>query len=473
VKSRGSRFSRSIATSIVALVAGALVSHFGIAWWCRIEPPAVRVEPLSVARDGPVRRAGNSLVVERGGLLEVHLRGTPAEIGYSHARLLYPEMVENEGVLLEQFRAAVPNPILRTALLDLAQLRYRDVGAGMSAERRSEIAAGALAFTPDPYGSIFPTYQRFVYLNALYDIALSFEHSPLVGCTTFAFSGARAEHGGSILARAFDFEIDILDRKKAVFFVEEAGRIPFASVAWPGLVGVVSGMNREGVAVVVHGGRAGPTRSSGEPVVHALRRVLSSARTTGEALRALSQQGPLVSHILVVSDATGHAVRVERVPGAPDHVIRLSTADAVTNHFEGPAAADPKNQRVLEETSSVDRKRRADELVAASKPALGPAGAVALLRDRRGTGGRELPLGDRRAIDALIATHGVVMDTGARTLWASEAPHLLGRFVGFELATFLDAGYDPAKTPDPPSIARDELLTSGAYARYAAAKAQH
>ena len=33
----------------------------------------------------------------------------------------------------------------------------------------------------------FATFQRFVYLNALYDISLSFEGSPLIGCTTFTF----------------------------------------------------------------------------------------------------------------------------------------------------------------------------------------------------------------------------------------------------------------------------------------------
>ena len=33
---------------------------------------------------------------------------------------------------------------------------------------------------------------------------------------------------------------DIFDRRKALFLVRETGKIPFASVAWPGLVGVVS-----------------------------------------------------------------------------------------------------------------------------------------------------------------------------------------------------------------------------------------
>jgi len=456
---------KRVALALAAVLGLSLVAHWAIRLGCRIEPPAVAIAPGEVRREGAVRRFGESFVVQRPALLEVHLRGDPSAIGYAQAKLLYPEMVENEGVLLGSFREAVPTALLRTALLDLAQLRYRNVADGFSPERRAEIAAGARAFDPDPYRGLFPTYQRFVYLNALYDIALSFEHSPLVGCTTFVFSGERAAGGGSVLLRAFDFEIEIFDRKKAVFFVEEAGKIPFASVAWPGLVGVVSGMNREGVAVVVHGGRAGEPRTEGEPVVHALRRVLSTARTTDEAVRALSEREPLVSHILILTDGAGHAVRVERVPGKPNHVVPLGAASAVANHFVGPSAQDPKNLRVRDETSTVPRQKRADELVARSAAPVDAATAVALLRDRRGEGDRELPLGDRRAIDALIATHGVVLDTGRRVLWVSEAPHLLGRFVAFDLTRVFAPDYDAAGT-ELPSLPADELLTSGAFGRH-------
>jgi hypothetical protein len=470
------RRARRLCAWVLALGLGAvtlaLVAHLTIGWLCRFEPPRVGVTKEMPRREGPVRRLGSSYVLERGALLEVHLRGSPAEIGYGQTRLLYPEMVENEGVLLQGFEAAVPNRLLRWALLDLAQLRYRNVDQGMSDERRAEIAASALGFSPDPYSGLFPTYQRFVYLNALYDIALSFEHSPLVGCTTFVFSGARAEHGGSLLARAFDFEIEIFDRKKAVFFVEEEGKIPFASVAWPGLVGVVSGINREGVAVVVHGGRAGETRTQGEPVVHALRRVLGAARTTEQALKALAERSPMVSHILVLSDSSGRAVRVERVPGLADHVVPLGDARAVTNHFSGPAADDPKNRTVISGTSTLDRKRRADELVARSTGPVSALSAVRLLRDRRGAGDRELPLGDRRAIDALIATHGVVMDTQRRMLWVSEAPHLLGRFVAFELERAFRREHAPRLEPELDSLPPDELLGSAEYARYAAARSR-
>lgn len=459
---RGAKPLLWVGATLLGLGAVAGMAHGLIQRTCQIPAPHIALETMPLTRpQRGLRTLGASSVVERRGILEVHLAGTPESIGYAHSRLLYPEMVENEGVLLRRFSEAVPTLPLRWLLLDLAQIRYRKLALGMSSARRREIAAGALGFSPDPYADVFPTFQRFTYLNALYDIALSFEHSPLIGCTTFAFADSAVANGGGMLARAFDFEVDsVFDRKKAVFFVRERGLIPFASVAWPGLVGVVSGMNLEGVAVVVHGGRAGEASVTGEPVVHALRAVLSRARTTQEALNELELRPPMVSHILVINDAAGHAVKVERVPGARDHVVPLAEAAAVTNHFAGPAALDPKNIVVREQTSTLPRKTRADELVRAVQRPVSAENAVRLLRDRRGAGGRELPLGDRNAIDALIATHGVVMLTRERVLWVSLAPHLLGAFVAFDLSRFLAADAAPDPALELPRIAPDPLLAT-------------
>jgi isopenicillin-N N-acyltransferase like protein len=433
-------------TLLAALAIAPLSAHFWIRRAARLVPPHVTLPSGHVTRPrSGLRVFGDSYVTRRGGILEVRLVGKPSTIGYEHSRLLYPEMVKNEGIVWRLFRKKVSSSAARLLLLDLAELRYRHVDRDMSLARRQEIAGGALGFQPDPYNQVFPTYQRFVYLNALYDISLSFEHSPLIGCTTFVLSGAAAKDAHTLLARNFDFDAaDIFDTGKAVFLVREAGKIPFASVAWPGLVGVVSGMNASGVALVVHGARAGTPRAVGEPVEHALRRVLETAHTTDEAVRALAERPPMVSHIVIIADASGKSVAVERVPGQPNFVHALGDKAVVTNHFFGPAKTDPKNLWVRAHTSTLARYARGQELLNALDHPASVADAVALLRDRKGVGGTPLPLGDRKAIDALIATHSVVMDATARVLWVSEAPHGLGRFVAFDLKRLLDPNYDPA-----------------------------
>jgi len=107
---------------------------------------------------------------------------------------------------------------------------------GMSVARMREIAAQAQGMAPDPFSDFLPTYHRFVFLQSLYDISLSFEHSPLLGCTSFALTDGAAAGGHAVLARNFDFEAGpIFDLGKAVFFVKETGKVPYASVSWPGL----------------------------------------------------------------------------------------------------------------------------------------------------------------------------------------------------------------------------------------------
>jgi hypothetical protein len=87
-----------------------------------------------------------------------------------------------------------------------------------------------------------------------------------------------------------------------------------------------------------------------------------------------------------------------------------------------------------------------------------------MLRDHECAGGVACSLGDRRAIDALIATHGIVADTTDRTLWVSAGPHLSGAFVRFDLKAIFAADHDPTRDPAPLVIPEDTILHDGRYA---------
>ena len=375
---------------------------------------------------------------DRGGILQVQLSGTPDAIGRSHALLLRASMRENEEALWSVFREMIPAAPLRDLVLDFARLRFSGLDRRLGYARRLEIAAAADAFQPDPFAHELPTYQRFLFLNALYDVSLSFEGSPVVGCSSVVFSGARTRDGHTLLGRNFDFETHpVFDRGKAVLLFAENGKIPVLSVAWPGLAGVVSGLNAEGVAAVVHGGRASSPSSAGEPVLITIREALANASNVDDAVAWIRTRAPMVSHIVLLADASGAMVAVERAPGRPVHLRRGSEAIALTNHFEGPLADDPANLRVLANTSTRARRARLDELIEARQHGVTPADVRAVLRDRRAPGGEALPIGDRRAIDADIATHGVVMDLNARKIWVSQGPHLRGAFVLFDLRRWL------------------------------------
>jgi hypothetical protein len=467
---------RRRALVIVGVVIGLpLAAHATVVASTRIDPPAIAApsgEPE--AKGAGLSVLGPAYARRRGGIHEVRLSGTPEQIGWQHARLLRRQMVADEGALYGQFERFVPLAPVRTLIMDVSRWSYRHADANLAEPMRREVAAEALGFAPDPFAGVLPTYHRFVFLQSLYDIALSFEHSPLVGCTSFVLGDGAAEGGHTLLARNFDFEAGpIFDEQKTVFLVHEEGRIPYASVAWPGFVGAVTGMNAEGLALVVHGGRAREARTTGEPVVHTTRELLARARTVGEAVAILETKQAMVPHMLLLADAHGDAAIAERAPGEPLFVRRGRGKVGLTNHFEGPLASDPKNLAVRERTSTLPRRARLDELLANLPAGASVERAVEILRDKKGVGGAELALGDRRSIDALIATHAVVMDATTRTLWVSEGPHLVGRFVRFDLWKLLDPRYAPGADDEAPSVGEDGIRATGAYARWVEAGSPH
>ncbi len=450
---------------LAAIVLLPVLAHLLIGVLTNVAPPAVAASRLPLEEKDGVRRAGKGWAAVRGVRL-VHLEGTPEEIGAQHTSLLHDRMVTNEAVLWDAFSEIVPFAPARVLMFDIGRVQYRDVAKNFPEARLRELAAEARAFDPDPYASKVPTFQRLSMLHALYDISLGFEHSPLLGCTSFALDAAKTEDGHVLFARAFDFEAaEVFDRDKAVFLVHEEGKIPFASVAWPGLVGVVTGMNAEGVAMSAHGGRAREPRTAGIPMAFSLREALGAAHDADEAAKILSAQEVMVSNIVFLADAKGRSFVVERAPGAPAFV---RPAPVVTNHFEGPLASDPKNQRVRETTSTLARRARMDELLAALPDGSGSVPrAVAMLRDHACAGGEKCLLGDRRAIDAFIATHGVVADLTTRTLWVSEGPQLSGRFVKVDPSLLVQRP-DGTSAPVPPAeletIPADEVMSDGRYA---------
>lgn len=446
-----SRLAKGALVFALGTTAIATAAHFTIVATCRMTPPrepesastgAPRAEVTTTtenaARGEVVTRYGASWMRMRHGVREVHLEGDARAIGTAHGTLLRSAMIANETELWGELDRVVPVLPARLLLLDLGRLRYRHVDRGIPEARRVEIGAEAAALAPDPFERRLPSYDRLILLHSLYDIALSFEHSPLVGCSTFGLGPEATRDGHTLLARAFDFEAgEVFDRDKAVFFVKSPGTIPFASVAWPGLVGVVSGMNAEGLAAVVHGGRAGEPRTEGLPVTFSMRETLERAHDVDEAVAILTAQPVMVSHVVVLADAKANFAVVERAPGV-ETFVRRTFADphrvGVTNHFEGPLAADPKNASVRARTTTLARRARLDELLRSVGPRQADAArAVEMLRDHACAGGEACPLGDRRSIDAFIATHGIVADTTSRTLWVSAGPQLSGAFVGFDL----------------------------------------
>jgi hypothetical protein len=445
----------------LVLVAIVLAAKLSFDAATHMEPPRGPGGPAPrLVRAQGVSRMGRSYLTRRGGVWELGLAGSAWQMGLAQGRLARPLLLRGDAHMIRMLRHYLPNGLFRSALVAVVRLQHRGADQAIAPARRLEIAGEARGLGHDPYAWFLPAYERMIRYHSAYDVALSFEGSPVLGCSAFAAAGPATADGHTIVGRNFDAELgETFDRDKTVTLYRPSEGIPFASVAWPGLTGVVTGMNLAGVWVSVNGARAGDPRTDGTPLVLILRDVLEHARTVDEAIRVARRHTPMVSHMVLVADGDERDIAV--IERSPDRFAVRRGRDllALTNHFETALRDDPEDAAVRRKTSTLARRTRLDELLAAARGHLDVAAAIGILRDRRGAGGGPLPLGDRRALDALIATHSVVADATARVLWVAEAPHTLGRYVRFDLRELLDPAYPgPRRGPVAETLPADPLL---------------
>jgi isopenicillin-N N-acyltransferase like protein len=396
-----------------------------------------------------------------GSIWTLRLRGDPYRLGYSHGALGNRLLMAVDDHMFDMMERFMPSPSRRWLAATAVRWRYRELGDHTPAARRLELAGMASAFH-DRHRREMPTYQRLLYYHATHEITQSLEHSPLLGCSAFAAFGPATQGGHLIIGRNFDFEGGaIFDREKAVVIAHADGRIPFTSIAWVGFTGVVTGVNAEGIFVSVNAARTDDKSPVGMPIAFLAREVLEQARTLDEAISILKQNRTMVSNAFLVGDGKAMtAVVVEKSP-TRFAVRRGKDAVWVANHLLAQEfAKDGENDRLRRYLTSGHRHRRLTDLMQGQR-GLDVRRAQELLRDRKAAAGGTLGLGNRNAIDALIATHSVVVDATALTLYVSQEPHTLGRYRAYDLRAELrgeETGNAPADLPE------DPLLGSQAYA---------
>ena len=250
-----------------------------------------------------------------------------------------------------------------------------------------------------------------------------------------------------------------------VSLVHPDGAIAYASVGWPGLVGVVTGMNAQGIAVLVNPAASSDVRivRAAEPIALIARDVMERAHTLDEAIAIVEHSSPLGAAGFLLADGRSRALAwVERSPGRVRVVRSPSPPSFGDVLITEPFLQDPDNDRARRSRPSPGRVSRAADLARRAQAA-GPADVVAILRDAAEVDGSGLPAGHRGAIDDPEAVHTAVLDPVGMTLWVADGPGAGARFRAFDLASLLGAAAQravpPADVPaDPardPAVARE------------------
>lgn len=411
---------------------------------------------------------GQSWTAQREGLTVIRLKGSPFAMGYASGKLLEQKMHTLEDEFLVMIHHYVPQQWKINVLKTYVTFRNRHLSRFVPLDYRLQILGTTLGCS-DAHPELGDYYDRLLNYHAAHDISYMMIDNPLIskaGCTAFGAWGDATADGHLITGRNFDWEAaDVFSRDRVVLLYEPDDGIPFVSLAWASMAGVVSGMNRAGVSISINGAPSSLPAETATPVALVAREVLQQAHNLTNALEIIRTNRVFVSTLLLVgSRADGKFVVVEKTPQTT--TVREAGADFIVsaNHFEtDPLKDDERNLHYLAEGTSLTRYKRMNELLQTHHGHLTPSQAAELLRDRHLPGGKFPGNGHRGTLNALIATHATIMDLTEGIFWAASPPHQLGKFVAFDLNDF-DRELPTLTIPD------DAMLTNGEFEKFQTAQ---
>ncbi len=425
------------------------------------------LEAKPESRDGKIW-LGESWFTHREGLPVIRLKGSPFEMGYASGKLLEKQMHTLEDEFLAMIRGYVPQTWKIKVLKSYITFRNRRLSDYVALEYRQQIYGTTLGCS-DIHPELGDYYDRLLNYHAAHDISYMMIDNPLVskaGCTSFGAWGGATEKGHLITGRNFDWEAaEVFSRDRIVILCEPDEGIPFVSLAWASMAGVVSGMNRAGVSVTINGAPSSLPADTATPAAMLVRDVLQKAKNLTEALEIIRNTRVFVSTLwLIGSKADGKFIVVEKTPDTTN--VREPEGETIVsaNHFQtAKLKDDPRNLRYLEEATSLPRYQRLTELLQTNYGTINATRTAEMLRDRRLPGGAFVGNGHRATLNALIATHSTIMDLTDGIFWAAAPPNQLGKFVAFDVNDF-DREL-PART-----LPADAMLASGEYDQTRAAQ---
>ncbi len=336
-------------------------------------------------------------------LRTLELEGAPPEKGRRHGQTLGAEIRQIRRALLAYlarlslYAGALP---LFGGLLLLARSFLPQTPAPLKQEMAA-LAAGA---------QVSP--GTVLLINVLDDLANNYPR-----CSALAVGEGQTRDRGYLMGRNLDYPVfvDILAQLQILFLLDPEEDQALASLAWPGYVGVCTGINKAGVALAQLSVPSRDRSLRGMPAALrfrlALERGASAAAAADEVLRL---PGTIGNNLMLCDPGEALVLELSARRGARRRPRQgLITA---SNHYQSPAMRDlqgrfpprtpysPLAPYYFTEAYSRARDRRLQELA----------------------GGRRLAPRDLEKIlaDAAVANAGTVVSVvfapGPRTIWVAR-----------------------------------------------------
>lgn len=426
------------------------------------------VENDSLRHYGP-----NFLRRSSSGLWELRVQGNPFQLGHAAGRLSPDLLYHQEKVFIDQIKEIVPSDRYLKFLRFFTVLFNRNLGENVTEEYREEIFGISMACTHE-YDFIGTPYERQLNYHSAHDLGHAMQDYMLVGCSSFATWGQHSADSSLLIGRNFDFYVgDSFALNKQVSFYDPSGGYRFASVGWPGMIGVLSGMNETGLTVTINAAKSDMPTASATPISILTREILQYASTIDEAVAIARKRRTFVSEsILIGSAKDGRAAIIEKSPEKLALFLGNGNSNddgqlICTNHYQSETFAhDKRNQENIATSDSPYRFARLEELLEANRP-IDPTKAASILRDRKGLKGADLGMANEMAINQFIAHHSVIFQPEKRLMWVSTSPWQCGKYVAYDLNKIFGDSLNfrqEIATPEL-TIAEDPFVRTPAYSR--------
>jgi len=435
---------------------------------------ALETPKVSKINDSTFSFNRNYLTKNKQQIWELYIKGNPLQLGYNNGALTQNLMQKQEEIFFSKVEGFVPSKFKQKLLRGFLKWYNRKMYLNVREDYQAELY-GLSQYSSDKYNFIAPKYLRSLYLHGAHDIGHAMQDLAMVGCTSLAVWNENTEDGDLLIGRNFDFYVgDDFAKNKLVEFVEPETGIPYMSVSWPGMIGVVSGMNKEGITVTINAGKSKIPLTAKTPISLVTREILQYAKNIDEAIAIAKKRKVFVSESILVGSAKDKNAVIIEVSPKNFGVYKMENTSRVfcTNHFQSEAYKDDKrNQKHIIESHSQYRYEKLQELLQENKK-LNPEKMAAILRDKSGLKGEKIGYGNEKAINQLLAHHAVIFSPEKRLVWVSSNPYQLGEFVCYDLNEIFSGkqAEESLQAKTALNIARDPFADSEEYHHYEMSK---
>ena len=406
------------------------------------------------------------LLKNKQGLWEMYIKGSPLERGNKIGVLSQELIISQEDAFVDQITDMIPSKFMTRFLRFGIGIYNRNLGEYIPEENKEEIFAISQYASPD-YGWIGNNYQRIMNYHSAHDIGHAVQLMGFVGCSTLGVWDNHSADSSLLMGRNFDFYVgDKFAENKIVLFMEPDKGYKHALITWGGMIGVVSGMNDQGLSIVLNAAPSSIPFGSATPVSILAREILQYAKNIDEAVAIAEKRKTFVAEQFVIGSAWDNKMAVIEKTKKEQSLYTVNTSYmACANHFQSDKLSQVEESK---ETASGYRIERMHELVD-SIGVFTPEKMVHFLRDKKGQKGENIGLGNEKSIDQLIAHHSIVFQPKSNTFWISTPPYQEGAFIAYNLDSVFSKAHIPHScgfATEEWTIAADTVFLTTQYPNY-------